>query len=356
MKLGSKFPFESRVRLKPHDSKLSWREVDMSREIRIGRSLLLVLLIAMSQTVWAAEKSARLPPVRIGYVSRSILDMPYIIARDRGFFREEGLEPELIFMKAAQTIPAMLAGGIDFGTATGTAVAAAVSGVDVRVVFALTDKPSFDLIALPSITTVQQLRGKKLGVTAYGALAEILARQILIANKVPADQVTFLPLGTSDVTYLALKAGTIDATMLQIPQNFLAQDEGFRKLASGADVYRAVQGGLTTTKATISDRPELVTKMIRATQRSLRLIRNDKKYALEFIKGPYLDLGKDRDRFADQIYDAALQYYLQSGTVDEKLQREMIAVAAQRVKAAQPVPPERVFDFSFAQKVSESLR
>ena len=328
---------------------------------KIGRCafsllVLLAFIAITNQSTRAAEKSAKLATVRIGYVSRSILDMPYIIARDRGLFREEGLEPELIFIKAAQTIPAMLAGGIDFGTATGTAVAAAVSGVDVRVVFALTDKPSFDLIAAPSITSVQQLRGKKLGVTAYGALAEILARQILIANKVPADQVTFLPLGTSDVTYLALKAGTIDATMLQIPQNFLAVDEGFRKLASGADVYRAVQGGLTTTKATISDRPELVTKMIRATQRSLRLIRNDKKYALEFIKGPYLDLGKDRDRFAEQIYDAALQYYLPSGTVDEKLQREMIAVAAQRVKAAQPVPPERVFDFSFAQKVSESLR
>ena len=317
---------------------------------------LLTFIAITSQSTLAAEKSPKLATVRIGYVSRSILDMPYIIARDRGLFREEGLEPELIFIKAAQTIPAMLAGGIDFGTATGTAVAAAVSGVNVRVVFALTDKPSFDLIAIPSITTVQQLRGKKLGVTAYGALAEILARQILIANKVPADQAYLLPLGTSDVTYLALKAGTIDATMLQIPQNFLAMDEGFQKLASGADVYRAVQGGLTTTKATISDRPELVTKMIRATQRSLRLIRNDKKYAIGFIKGPYLDLGKDRDRFAEQIYEAALQYYLPSGTVDEKLQREMIAVAAQRVKAAQPVPPERVFDFSFAQKVSESLR
>jgi ABC-type nitrate/sulfonate/bicarbonate transport system substrate-binding protein len=318
--------------------------------------LLLTFIAITNQSTWAAEKSAKLATVRIGYVSRSILDMPYIIARDRGLFREEGLEPELIFIKAAQTIPAMLAGGVDFGTATGTAVAAAVSGVDVRIVFALTDKPSFDLIAAPSITSVQQLRGKKLGVTAYGALAEILARQILIANKVPADQVTFLPLGTSDVTYLALKAGTIDATMLQIPQNFLAVDEGFRKLASGADVYRAVQGGLTTTKTTTSDRPELVTKMIRVTQRSLRLIRNDKKYALEFIKGPYLDLGKDRDRFAEQIYDAALQYYLPSGSVDEKLQREMIAVAAQRVKAAQPVPLERVFDFSFAQKMSETLR
>jgi ABC-type nitrate/sulfonate/bicarbonate transport system substrate-binding protein len=318
--------------------------------------VLLTFIAVTEEFARAAEKSAKLATVRIGYVSRSILDMPYIIARDRGLFREEGLDPELIFMKAAQTVPAMLAGGVDFGTATGTAVAAAVTGVDVRIVFALTDKPSFDLIAAPGITSVQQLRGKRLGITAYGALAEILARQILIAHKVPADQVTFLPMGTSDVTYLALKAGTIDGTMLQIPQTFLAQDDGFKKLASGAEVYRAVQGGLTTTKATISERPELVTKMIRATQRALHLIRSDKKFAIDFIRGPYLDLGKDRDRFAERIYDAALQYYVQSGTVDEKLQREMIAVAAQRIKPPQPVPPERVFDFSFAQKVSETLR
>ena len=325
-----------------------------------GLFLLLTVVWAVltpnHETTWAAEKSAKLAAVRIGYVSRSILDMPFIIARDRGLFREEGLEPELIFIKAAQTIPAMLAGGIDLGTATGTAVAAAVSGVDVRVVFALTDKPSFDLIALPGITNVQQMRGKKIGITAFGALAEILARQIFIANKIPPEQVTFLPLGTSDVLYIALKAGTIDATMLQIPQTFLAQDEGFRKLAAGADVYRAVQGGLTTTKATIAERPELVTKTIRATQRALRLIRNDRQYATEFIKGPYLDLGKERERHAERIYEAALQYYLPSGAVDEKLQREMIAVAAQRVKHKELAPPERVFDFTFAQKVAGSVR
>src|SRR6185436_1232431 len=166
--------------------------------------IVLAALASHYDNLWSAEKLAKLPPVSIGYVSRSILDMPFIIARDRGYFREEGLEPELIFMKAAQTIPAMLAGGIDFGTATGTAVAAAVSGVDVRVVFALTDKPSFDLLAAPGITTLQQLRGKKLGITAFGALAEILARQIFIANKIPPEQVTFLPLGTSDVLYIAL--------------------------------------------------------------------------------------------------------------------------------------------------------
>jgi len=319
-------------------------------------SLVALALIPSPEHAGAAEKSAKLTTVRIGYVSRSILDMPFIIARDRGYFREEGLEPELIFIKAAQTIPAMLAGGIDFGTATGTAITAALSGIDVRVVFAMSDKPSFDLIALPSITNLQQMRGKKLGITAFGALAETLAREIFLANKLPQEQVTFIPLGTSDVLYVALKAGTIDATMLQIPQTFLAVDEGFRKLASGADFYRAVQGGLTTTKAITSERPELVTKTIRATQRALRLIRNDKKFAIEFIRGPYLDLGKDRDRHADRVYDAALQYYLQTGTVDEKLQREMIAVAAQRVKPKELPPPERVFDFSFAQKVADTMK
>jgi ABC-type nitrate/sulfonate/bicarbonate transport system substrate-binding protein len=144
--------------------------------------------------------------------------------------------------------------------------------------------------------------------------------------------------------------------MLQIPQNFLAQDEGFRKLASGADVYRVVQGGLTTSKATISERPELVTKTIRAALRAVRLIRNDKKYALEFMKGPYLDLGKERERFTERAYEAAVQGYVLSGVVDEKLQREMITVAAQRSKSAQSLPPERVFDFSFARKATETLR
>lgn len=315
-----------------------------------------ILIFTAPRNTFSAEKPGKLIPARIGIVSRSTLDMPFYVARDRGFFREEGLEAEMVLMRASLTVQAMLAGSIDFGTATGTAVSATVNGADVRVVMAMSDTPSFDLFALPSITSVQQLRGKKIGVAGIGGLTEILARQILIANQIPADQVTFLPLGASDVTYVSLKAGVIDATMLQIPQNFLAQDEGFRKLASGADVYRVVQGGLTTSKATISERPELVTKTIRAALRAVRLIRNDKKYALEFMKGPYLDLGKERERFTERAYEAAVQGYVLSGVVDEKLQREMITVAAQRSKSAQSLPPERVFDFSFARKATETLR
>ena len=181
-------------------------------------------------------------------------------------------------------------------------------------------------------------------------------RQILIVNQIPPDQVKFLSLGQNSLTYTALKAGLIDATMLQVPQTYLAQDEGFRKLAAAADFYRVVQGGLTTAKATLTDRPELAIKTIRATLRAVRSIANDKKYALEVIRGPYLELGNERDRFAERIYDAAVHSYLVSGIVDEKLQREMIAVATQRNRAQQPMIPERVFDFTFARKPGEALR
>ena len=328
-------------------------------EIKRATVILLVSLsfhAAAATSALSADVPGGLTPIRIGIASRGTLDMPYFVALERGFFREEGLAAEIILMKAIQTIQSLLGGSIEFGTATGTAVSAAVNGSDVRVVSALTDKPVFDLIALPSITNVQQLRGKKIGVSAVGSLGEILARQILLAHKVPPDQVTIIALGQSSFTYAALKGGVLDAIMAPIPNTFIAQDEGFRKLAGGGDVYRAVNGGLTTTKLLISNRPELVTRVIRATLRAVQLIKSDKKFGIEFIKGPHLDLGRERERLAERVYDAAVQGYLLSGSVDEKLQQEMIADAAQRIKPAQPVTPERVFDFSFVHKVTQTLR
>jgi NitT/TauT family transport system substrate-binding protein len=278
------------------------------------------------------------------------------VALERGFFRDEGLAVEIILMKAIQVIQSLLGGSIEFGASTGTAVSAAVNGADVRVVLALNDKPDFDLISLASITTVQQLRGKKIGVSAAGSLGEILARQILIAHQVPLEQVAIIALGQSHFTYASLKAGIIDAIMAPMPNTFIAQDEGFRKLAVGGDYYRTVNGGLATTKVLISKRPELVTKVIRATLRAVHLLKSDRNYGVEFFKGPHLDIGRERDRLAERVYDAAVQGYLLSGAVEEKLQREMIADAARRIKPSQPVTPERVFDFSFVQKVSADLR
>jgi len=224
------------------------------------------------------------------------------------------------------------------------------------VILAVTDKPSFDLITQPNITSVQQLRGKKIGTGGVGSLAEILARRILIANHVPLDEVAILATGPSHVTYLSLKAKVIDAAPLQMPLTFTAQDEGFRKLVAAGDVYQTVQGGLATTTALLTEQPELVTKVVRAMLRATRLIKSDRKYGIDFLKGPWLDIGKDPEKIAARTYDVAAPALLENGIVSEEIQRQMIADAAAQIKPKSPVLPAQVFDFSIARKVNETLK
>lgn len=243
-----------------------------------------------------------------------------------------------------------------FASATGSAVSAAVSGADIKTILAVTERPSFDLIVQPNITSVQQLRGKKIGTGGVGSLAEILTRRILLVNNVRPEEVTILATGPSHVTYLSLKAKVIDAAPLQMPLTFTAQDEGFRKLASARDVYQSVQGGLATTKTMLTDQPELVTKVVRAMLRATRLIKSDKKYAIDFLKGPWVDLGKNPEKIAARVYDMAGPDFLESGLVSEEVQRQMIADASVRIKPKQPVLPEQVFDFSIVRRVGETLK
>jgi NitT/TauT family transport system substrate-binding protein len=329
--------------------------VSNQRYLAILVSILATLCAVAIKPAFSAD-AEKLTRVRMGLAARSTTTMPFFVARERGFFRDEGLDVELIVMQAIQTIQATMGNSTQFASATGSAVSSAVSGADIRVILAVTDQPSFDLIVQPNITSVQQLRGKKIGSGGVGSLAEILARRILLAHNVRPDEVAILATGPSHMTYLSLKAKVIDAAPLQMPLTFTAQDEGFRKLVSAADVYRSVQGGLATTRALLTEQPEMVTKVVRAMMRAIRLIKSDRKYGIDFIKGPWLDLGKEPEKIAARVYDIAGPAFLENGLVSEEIQRQMIADAGARIKPKQPVHPEQVFDFSIVRKVNETLK
>src|SRR5258705_7377996 len=329
--------------------------------ISTPRVVLLFVAASVLSGVWAfeafsAETADKPTRIRMGLAARSTTSMPFFVAKERGFFREEGLDVELIVMQAIQTIQATMGKSLQFASATGLAVSAAVNGADIKVILAVTDRPSFDLIAQSNIASVQQLRGKKIGTGGVGSLAEILTRRILIANNVRPEEVTILATGPSHVTYVSLKAKVIDAAPLQMPLTFTAQDEGFRKLAAAGDVYQSVQGGLATTKAVLTEQPEMVTKVVRAMLRAIRLIKSDRKYGIEFIKGPWLDLCKERYKIAARDYYDSTPDLLENGIVSDEIQRQMIADASARIKPAHPVLPEQAFDFSIARKISTTLK
>src|SRR5512145_2920354 len=150
------------------------------------------MVLAQEARLYSADRSGNLTLVRMGLAARSTTTMPYFVAKERGYFREEGLEVELIVMQAIQTIQATLGNSTQFASATGSAVSSAISGADIKVILAVTDQPSFDLIVQPNITSVQQLRGKRIGTGGVGSLAEILARRILLAHKIRPEDVAIL--------------------------------------------------------------------------------------------------------------------------------------------------------------------
>src|SRR4026207_182972 len=110
----------------------------------------IALCVVLSAGLWtssvapafAAEAPEKLTRVRMGLAARSTTSMPFFVAKERGFFREEGLDVELIVMQAIQTIQATLGNSTQFASATGAAVSSAVQGADMKVIFAVTDRPS----------------------------------------------------------------------------------------------------------------------------------------------------------------------------------------------------------------------
>src|SRR5262245_4214349 len=125
--------------------------MSIKRQIVILLWVALAFFFLLAKDLFAAstDKPTR---VRMGLAARSTTSMPFFVAQERGFFREEGLEVELIVMQAIQTIQATMGNSTQFASATGSAVSSAVSGADIRVILAVTDQPSFDLIVQPNIT------------------------------------------------------------------------------------------------------------------------------------------------------------------------------------------------------------
>jgi ABC-type nitrate/sulfonate/bicarbonate transport system substrate-binding protein len=85
------------------------------RRITICFVTYLIVNPAIPTSAPSSETASKLTPVRIGIASRSPNPMPYFVAQERGFFRDEGLAVEIILMKAIQVIQSQLGGNIEFG-------------------------------------------------------------------------------------------------------------------------------------------------------------------------------------------------------------------------------------------------
>ena len=308
--------------------------------------VLLLGVLSVGSGALAQEK------VRVSYSSRSYSSLPAYVAQASGFFRDESLDVELIQMRPATSSPALYNGDVQATLTFGSTVGAIISGFPFKIVAVLTEKPVHYLVARPEIRTVQDLKGKKLGVSQLLGTDEFAAYAILEALGFNPKEVKAIALGDEAIRREALRKGVVEASAISPPGPVQLAREGFRILGGPKEVkIGSPAAGLAVTDKTLKDRPDLVRKLIRPLLRALRVIHGNAEVAKR-IMAKWLD---QTPQVAADSYDLIVASFSRDGEADETTLKAVIEARRKSGKVEKEIPLEQVVDFRLAREVRREL-
>jgi NitT/TauT family transport system substrate-binding protein len=307
--------------------------------------LILVFLAFAATPLFAQSRN-----VRFSVSAISVAELPFKIAQVKGFYRDEGLNVEMILIRGAVGLQALLGGSVDYTSASGSTIAAAVRGLPVKLVFIASARPQFDLVAQPQIRSVQDLKGKLVGISSRGGSNDLLSQMILQKNGlVPGKDVTTIVVGGQEDTVLALRAGRIAAALLTPPRPLLLQREGFNRIAYAGDYMPTYpNGGIGVTDEKIKKNSSELLAFVKGSLRGLQYARQNPSDAKKII-GEYFSV-KD-PALSEELFELYLSRLPLNGSADENWMRGAIEFTRRSLSGIdKEVPTGQVFDFSFVEK------
>ena len=291
--------------------------------------------------------------VRVGIPGHNITQAAFYAARDRGWYREEGLEVQLIMMPAPVSNLALIAGNVDFTSVPTAAITAALRGAPLRVLFTSFDKPLFWLYAKPEIRDLKGLKDKKIGTSGLGA-AETLLREFLKKQGLEVGRdVTLLNTGADSVRWVSVISGSTDATVITLPWNFSAEEAGLRNLVSFTkeDMVQ-LTGSVVIRDSLLQTEPSVVEKFIGATLKGHLAVRANRAEAI----GTLTRNVKISEALAAKSYDVIRPALTVDGGLSDESQRKALDLILQ-VQGIKETPPlERFFDFGIQKRLSAEFR
>jgi NitT/TauT family transport system substrate-binding protein len=291
-------------------------------------------------------------PVQIPSITPAVT--AFAVARERGYYRQEGLDVQLVVMPSALGTQALLGGNVKFSTAGGAGLLPILRGAPVRFMFTTFSRPMFWLYARSDIRSVESLKGKKVGVSSLGSGPDSLLREILRKNGLDGGRdVVIMPVGSGTARFFALQAGSVDAAMLSVPANLMAQEAGFRELVSFIDQeWIELQGTINVTDQLLASDPTLVEKFIRATLKGFIHFRDLRSQTITLL-ARFLRIKEDA---AAKIYDLMRPSLTQDGVVNEETQLKSLEHVIDRAGLKAAARLDKIFDYSTAVKVRNELR
>lgn len=307
--------------------------------------LLILLLLLLAPTPLLAQPKK----VRFAVSTIAITELPFKIAQLKGFYRQEGLDLEMILIRGAVGVQALVGGSVDYSSASGALIAAGVRGLGVKLIFLVSSKPQFDLVSQPQIRSIQQLKGKVLGISSRGGAVDLLTQLILTKNGLtPNKDATLLVVGSPEEMVISLKAGLVSAALFTPPRQLILYREGFNQLAYSGDYMPTYPtGGIGVTKEKIKKEPAEVLSFIKASLKGLQFYKQNRPESVEIVS-QYL--GIKEPALAAQVYDLHVSRLATSGAADEAWMKGAIEFTKKSLGVAKEVPANQVFDFSFVEK------
>jgi len=285
--------------------------------------------------------------IHISAPSKSLTWFPAFLAKEKNFYRDEGLDVDFVIMKPQVALQALVAGDVLYTTALGSTVRAAFRGLPVRVVMTICEKPHFALMAQPGINSVEALRGKVLGVSSFGASTDTMARSLLHTyNLIPGQDVKILAVGGGTNRLAALKSKAIDATLLEAPYNVMMEREGFHRILFVGDVIPSPIAGFGTTLERIGRHPDEVRRLIRATLRGILYAKSQRKESVQSI----MKWAGMEAALAEGSYEMAVGTWSSTGIPNPEALKAAMEEVKRELKLDTPPDPSRAFEWSFLKK------
>ena len=320
------------------------------------RSAMLIFLTIslMAPRIAIVLAQTPLKTINVSVPAVSLLQAPLFVAIDAGAFKKQGMEVRYI-VTGARTIQALIGGSVQFsqGVSSRTVPAAVLAGADAVLIANFSDKLLFTMHSAPEINSLQDLKGKIVGVSGLGGSTDFATRLALReAGLVPDKDVAIRGVGGVPEIVAALKAKLVHAGTLSPPSSFVAQKAGFKMLFDmtrlGVDY---VSSGLGVKKTTIASDRQLVKQFLMAMIEGAKILTTDEEFALRVLT--------KHTRISDrevlkQSYTYLRPYYLKVPYPSARAIKDTLDLLAKDLPKAKDADPKDFIDNSVLKEIEAS--
>ena len=312
-----------------------------------------MLAIIAVTTLTSSALAQTLQRAVITYSSRSIASVDLFIAQERGFFREEGIDAQLVQVPANAAIAATVSGDVNALGSVGSAIRAIQRGVPIKVLAVSLRRPLFWLVTRPDLKTFADLKGKVAATTTIGGSQHTAGIRMLRRGGIdPEKDITVMTAGDVPTQLKALINGTIQIGFFSPPTVIIARDKyKMNVLASAMEDFSSLQNGLGVLEKNLKEQRELARRMLRARGKGNRYFHQNERGSAEVL-AKYLNVDLPT---ALETYRISLPAFTTNGIPSDEEIREYLKMDAQLMGLAAPVPAEKIFDFSLQREVNKEL-